>query len=83
MPVAGSFQLELQRNPKPGSIHIGSGDGAAACVFGQLVELPHSCLGTHQPEAMIAGSRWSLIALHPDVSGAGARALAEPDQRGD
>ena len=34
-------------------------------VFGQLVELPHSSLGPHQPEAMVAGSRRSLIVCTP------------------
>jgi hypothetical protein len=65
IPGLEAISRDYSETPRRILFVLGSGDGPAANVFRQLVQLPHSTMDLHQLEEMVSGSRRSVTVSTP------------------
>jgi hypothetical protein len=65
IPRLEAISRDYSETPRRVLFVLGSGDGTAADIFGQLLHLPHSTVDPDQLAEMVAGSRRSLIVSTP------------------
>lgn len=65
IPRLEAISRDYRETPRRVLFVLGSGDGAAADIFGHLSQLPHSSVDPDQLAEMLAGTRRSLIVSTP------------------